>query len=80
MKKAPDSFTTGDQVPSSGIYAVEHAAHQLFSEVAMFQGEVFPRCAHCSGAVKFRRLRVFPGLDIAGVPTFRVPLTELQEV
>ena len=80
MNKQPDSFVTGDRVPSSGIYSVEHTAHQLFAEVAMFQGEVSPRCAHCSSAVTFRRVRAFPGLDIAGVPTFRVPLTELQEL
>src|SRR5262245_46283771 len=59
MNKQPDSFVTGDRVPSSGIYSVEHIAHQLFAEVAMFQGEVFSRCAHCSSAVTFRRVRAF---------------------
>jgi hypothetical protein len=80
MKKQSEIFATGDRVPSSGIYSVEHMAHQLFADVAMFQGEVFPKCARCSGAVTFRLVREFPGLDVAGVPTFRVPLTELPEL
>ena len=80
MEQRSKTFITGERVPWSGIYAIEHAAHRLDHHVAMFQGEVFPRCGRCSGTVMFRLLREFPGLDVGGVPTLRVPLTELPEL
>jgi len=80
MARHPESFATGGVVPASGIYAVTHAAHRLFAEVAMFKGEAFPKCARCSDAVIFRKVREFQGLDAAGTPTFRVPLYELAVI
>ncbi len=73
----PEVFMTGQPVPASGLYAVKHSAHRLFSQVALFKGELFPRCASCSGAVAFRKVREFSGLDAGGAPKFRVPLYEL---
>jgi hypothetical protein len=76
----PEVFMTGQPVPASGLYAVKHSAHRLFSQVALFKGELFPRCARCSGAVTFRKVREFSGLDAAGAPTYRIPLYELAVV
>ena len=80
MARYPESFTTGEMVPASGIYSVTHAAHRLSHEVAMFKGEAFPKCARCADVVTFRVVREFTGLDAAGVPSFRVPLHQLEEV
>ena len=80
MSCYPESFSTGETVPASGIYSVMHAAHRLFAEVAMFKGECFPKCARCSDAVTFRLVREFNGLDAAGTPSFRIPLYELAEL
>jgi hypothetical protein len=80
MTRYPESFSTGELVPASGIYSVAHAPHRLFAEVAMFKGEVFPRCASCSDLVTFRLLREFNGLDASGTPSFRIPLYELAEI
>lgn len=80
MIHSPEDFATGQPVPASGIYSVQHSAHRLFSQVALFKGEQFPRCARCAGPVMFRIVRKFTGLDAAGIPKFRVPLLELEEV
>src|ERR1051326_7957417 len=52
MSKISETFTTGAVVPASGIYSVSHGAHRLFSEVALFKGEFFPKCERCSNVVK----------------------------
>ena len=80
MARYPESYSTGEVVPVSGIYSVTHAAHRLFAEVAMFKGEAFPKCARCSDAVIFSIVREFHGLDAAGTPSFRVPLFELAVI
>ena len=80
MARHLESYSTGEAVPASGIYSVTHAAHRLFAEVAMFKGEAFPKCAGCSDAVIFNKLREFQGLDAAGTPSFRVPLHELAVI
>lgn len=80
MVRHPESYSTGGVVPASGIYSVTHAAHRLFAEVAMFKGEAFPKCARCSDAVIFYKVREFLGLDAAGTPSFRVPLYELAVI
>jgi hypothetical protein len=80
MVRHPDIFSTGEEVPASGIYSVTHAAHRLFAEVAMFKGEAFPKCARCADAVSFSKVREFLGLDAAGAPSFRVPLLELAVI
>jgi hypothetical protein len=80
MNCSQENFTTGQQVPASGIYEIKHSAHRLSFQVALFKGEVFPRCSRCSGVVFFSLARKFNGLDAAGIPTFRVPLYELAEL
>jgi hypothetical protein len=80
MIDSPEDFATGQPVPASGLYAVKHSAHRLFSQVALFKGEHFPRCGRCAETVMFRIVRRFSGLDAAGTPKFRVPLYELPEL
>jgi hypothetical protein len=65
-----DCFATGATVPASGIY--------LTAEVALFKGEIFPKCGRCPEAVHFRILRVFRGLDAIEKLSYRVPLYELE--
>lgn len=77
MTCSQKNFTTGQQVPASGVYSIKHSAHRLSLQVALFKGELFPKCALCAGAVFFSLVRRFSGLDAAGQPTFRVPLYEL---
>ncbi|HEY2116246.1 MAG TPA: hypothetical protein VGJ51_14200 [Candidatus Angelobacter sp.] len=78
MDCEPDCFATGATVPASGIYVVAHAPHRLTAEVALFKGEIFPKCGRCSGIVRFRMMRVFHGLDAIEKLTYRVPLYELE--
>jgi hypothetical protein len=80
MAETTEEFETGSAVPGSGIYRVNHAAHRLSFEVALFKGENFPRCASCPEAVRFRMVRVFNGLDVMGAPTCRTPLYEMAAI
>jgi hypothetical protein len=73
-----DCFATGATVPASGIYLVAHGPHRLTAEVALFKGEIFPRCGRCAEAVHFRMLRAFRGLDAIEKLLYRVPLYELE--
>ena len=78
MVCTPEQFGTGATVPASGIYQVTHAPHRLAVEVALFKGEIFPKCGRCSEAVTFRMVRVFHGLDAIEKLSYRVPLYELE--
>lgn len=78
MSRQPKIFSTGELVPASGMYSIEHAAHRLSSAVGMFKGEVFPRCSRCTESVTFHAIREFHGLDVGGEPFLRIPLYELQ--
>lgn len=80
MGETTEEFKTGADVSASGIYRVNHAAHRLSFEVALFKGEKFPRCARCSDAVSFWLVRVFNGLDVMGPPTYRTPLYEMAAI
>ncbi len=55
---------TGERIPASGIYRVYHRAHRLPDEVALREGFPFPRCAKCSGKVRFRMMSAAAG-DVA---------------
>ena len=78
MAGEPEQFATGATVPDSGIYLVTHAPHRLAVEVALFKGEIFPKCGRCSEAVQFRMVRAFHGLDAIAKLSYRVPLYELE--
>ena len=53
---------TGQEVPQSGIYRVQHEAHRLPHEVALIAGNKFPRCGKCSKAVQFELLKAEPNM------------------
>lgn len=69
---------TGDLVPASGIYLVNHAPHRLLQEIALFKSERFPRCSKCDSAVLFLLVHPVPALDYPWNLVIRVPLLELQ--
>ena len=48
-----ERYTTGQQVPTSGIYTVTHRQHRLPHEVTLLKGETFPRCAKCGDLVEY---------------------------
>jgi len=48
-----ERYTTGQQVPTSGIYTVVHRQHRLPHEVTLLKGETFPRCAKCGDLVEY---------------------------
>lgn len=74
----PKYFTTGQQIPQSGIYAVRHANHRLPHEVTLLKGEEFPRCGKCLDRVRFELLRV--AADIYSHSEFQIRLYELPEL
>jgi hypothetical protein len=78
MAGEPEQFATGATAPDSGIYLVTHAPHRLAVEVALFKGEIFPKCGRCPGVVHFRMMRAFHGLDAIEKLSYRVPLYELE--
>ena len=51
---------TGQEVPNSGVYRVEHAEHRLPREVVLIAGNKFPRCGKCTAAVNFELIRPIP--------------------
>jgi|SRR6476660_8815450 hypothetical protein len=78
MDREAGCFATGATVPASGIYLVMHAYHRLTAEVALFKGEIFPKCGRCAEAVNFSMIRIFHGLDAIEKLSYRVPLYELE--
>jgi hypothetical protein len=48
---------TGETVPTTGIYEVNHTEHRLPHEVILICGDVFPRCSKCAASVTFIRVR-----------------------
>jgi hypothetical protein len=44
---------SGEIIPASGIYRVQHHEHRLPHEVTLFRGEMFPPCSKCANAVTF---------------------------
>jgi hypothetical protein len=58
-----DSFTSGQIVPSSGIYTVTHAEHRLPHLVTLLEGQRFPACSKCGEAVRFQLVRSVSGLQ-----------------
>ena len=70
-------FSSGEAVPTSGIYRVRHAEHRLPHEVTVLSGQVFPPCAKCKNAVAFQLLRVIKDSD---TPPFIVTLHQIPEI
>src|SRR4051812_42688304 len=71
-------FSTGEQILTSGIYRVIHAAHRLPHECTLIQGQVFPRCAKCGDLVEFECVATAPHWKSG--PTRTINLHELPEL
>lgn len=70
-------YRTGLTVPQSGIYRVTHFSHRLPQEVALLQGETFPRCASCRNNVQFELSKPAESLEEV---SHHVVVYELPEV
>ena len=57
MRRLRPIFRTDERISESGIYEVIHSKHRLPHEVTLLTDEMFPRCAKCQDAVKFRLVR-----------------------
>ena len=69
-------FRTGEAVPETGIYRVNHSRHRLHHEAILCKDERFPRCAKCSDHVLFELAYSAPDL-FSG---FRPPIYELPVI
>jgi hypothetical protein len=56
-------FKPGESVPRSGIYRAYHKSHRLMHEATLLNGELFPRCKHCSN-VRFELIRWLHNADV----------------
>lgn len=52
-QKTSSVFTTGQEIPRSGIYHPTHTRHVLPAQVPLLRGKVFPGCSQCSLPVRF---------------------------
>ncbi len=50
---AEQGYKPSERVPVSGVYRVEHNGHRVEHDVTMLEGETFPACSVCEGAVRF---------------------------
>jgi hypothetical protein len=50
-------YTTGKEIPQSGIYRVIHKQHRLPHQVTLMKGEIFPRCLKCGDLVEFELIQ-----------------------
>jgi hypothetical protein len=70
-------YRTGQSIPTSGIYRVEHQQHRAPHEVTLLRGEEFPRCARCGDRVEFELVKAAP--DLANRP-FAIHLYEIPDL
>jgi len=52
-----ETYKTGQVVPHSGIYRVDHAEHRLPHEVTLLRANSFPPCSKCGNDVTYHLLR-----------------------
>jgi len=79
--RSAEIFTSGSPVGASGLYLVFHSAHQLPNEVILIEGELFPRCARCNGAVIFelrKAAHAFSWTPYSGVRLHELPVREFD--
>ncbi len=69
-------FQTGQEVPASGIYRVEHREHRLAHEVVLVAGQRFPRCGRCAAAVVFELIKAAPLMSARNVIVERMSARE----
>lgn len=59
--KLSTCFKPGDDVPSTGIYRIEHVEHRLMHEATLKSGMKFPQCKQCGKGVSFTLVREIRG-------------------
>jgi hypothetical protein len=57
------TYRAGQQIPTSGIYLVEHFRHRVDHEVTLIRNERFPICQRCGFGVVFTLVQAAPELD-----------------
>jgi len=67
-------FHSGERIPFSGIYRVNHGNHRLPHEVTLLEGAEFPPCAQCDYLVFFELVHAAPHLAGAAQQRFAVKL------
>ena len=69
-----ETYKTGEVVPHSGIYQVNHNEHRLPHEVTLLRANSFPSCAKCGNNVTYKLLRAVT------VDRFSVVLNSIPEL
>lgn len=82
-KKEPSSlsgltYRAGQQIPTSGIYLVEHFRHREDHEVTLIRDERFPFCQKCGFGVVFTLVQAAPELDSSTSP--KIVLHQIPDV
>ena len=73
-------FSTGQVIPTNGIYYVFHPAHRLIRSVRLLKGDTFPRCSQCADQVSFELHSPFFTLDANGeIHIYELPLLDQKE-
>jgi uncharacterized membrane protein len=52
-------FTTGQRIPTTGIYLAKHCGHKLAEKCVFLKGGRFPRCSRCE-RIAFELLQAAP--------------------
>lgn len=72
------TYRAGQQIPTSGIYLVEHFRHRDGHEVTLIRNERFPFCQKCGFGVVFTLVQAAPELDSATSP--KIVLHQIPDV
>ena len=72
------TYRAGQQIPTSGIYLVEHFRHRDSHEVTLIRNERFPICQRCGFGVIFTLLQAAPELDASTQP--KIVLHQIPDV
>lgn len=73
-------FHSGDRIPATGIYRVNHGNHRLPHEVTLLEGGTFPPCARCDYLVFFELIQSAPRLAGSAGLRFAVKLHAIPPV
>lgn len=72
------TYRAGQQIPTSGIYLVEHFRHRVDHEVTLLRNELFPFCQKCGFGVVFTLMQAAPEIDSATSP--KIVLHQIPDV
>ena len=74
------TFRTGERITRSGIYQVIHRKHRVPHEVTLLKEQIFPICAKCHDAVRFRLVRGAKLPEIENESSTHIYLYELPDL